>query len=77
MKRVDLVRHLEAHGCRLLREGGSHSVRFAFAAVAGLGAEHSWPPSIPRWFALVVEYRRGEPLGTIRRPSEANTHRRD
>ncbi len=26
MKRVDLVRHLEAHGCRLLREGGSHSV---------------------------------------------------
>ena len=26
MKRVDLIRHLEAHGCRLLREGGSHSV---------------------------------------------------
>jgi predicted RNA binding protein YcfA (HicA-like mRNA interferase family) len=26
MKRVDLMRHLEAHGCRLLREGGSHSV---------------------------------------------------
>ena len=26
MKRLDLVRHLEAHGCRLLREGGSHSV---------------------------------------------------
>ena len=26
MKRVDLVRHLERHGCRLLREGGSHSV---------------------------------------------------
>jgi predicted RNA binding protein YcfA (HicA-like mRNA interferase family) len=26
VKRVDLVRHLEAHGCRLLREGGSHSV---------------------------------------------------
>ena len=26
MKRVDLVRHLEAHGCTLLREGGSHSV---------------------------------------------------
>jgi predicted RNA binding protein YcfA (HicA-like mRNA interferase family) len=25
MKRVDLLRHLEAHGCRLLREGGSHS----------------------------------------------------
>lgn len=26
MKRVDRVRHLETHGCRLLREGGSHSV---------------------------------------------------
>ena len=26
MKRRDLVRHLESHGCRLLREGGSHSV---------------------------------------------------
>jgi mRNA interferase HicA len=26
VKRIDLVRHLEAHGCRFLREGGSHSV---------------------------------------------------
>lgn len=26
MKRIDLVRHLEAHGCQLLREGASHSV---------------------------------------------------
>ena len=26
MKRVDLIRHLEQHGCRLQREGGSHSV---------------------------------------------------
>ena len=26
MKRADLVRHLEQHGCQLLREGGSHSV---------------------------------------------------
>ncbi len=26
MKRRDLVRHLEAHGCRLLREGGNHSI---------------------------------------------------
>jgi mRNA interferase HicA len=26
MKRVDLIRHLESHGCRLMREGGSHSV---------------------------------------------------
>ena len=26
MKRVDLIRHLESHGCELLREGGRHSV---------------------------------------------------
>lgn len=26
MKRRDLIRHLEIHGCVLLREGGSHSV---------------------------------------------------
>ena len=26
MKRRDLVRHLEAHGCFLLREGGRHSI---------------------------------------------------
>ncbi|MEO6666610.1 MAG: type II toxin-antitoxin system HicA family toxin [Nitrospiria bacterium] len=26
MKRRDLIRHLEVHGCVLLREGGSHSV---------------------------------------------------
>ncbi len=26
MKRRDLIRHLEAHGCELLREGGQHSV---------------------------------------------------
>ncbi len=26
MKRRDLIRHLEANGCRLLREGGNHSI---------------------------------------------------
>jgi len=26
VKRRDLVRHLESHGCVLLREGGAHSV---------------------------------------------------
>jgi mRNA interferase HicA len=26
MKRLDLIRHLELHGCALLREGGRHSV---------------------------------------------------
>jgi len=25
MKRRDFVRHLSAHGCRLIREGGNHS----------------------------------------------------
>ena len=26
MKRLDLLRHLERHGCALLREGGRHCV---------------------------------------------------
>ncbi|MEP7148857.1 MAG: type II toxin-antitoxin system HicA family toxin [Acidobacteriota bacterium] len=26
MKRSDLIRHLELHGCRLVREGGSHTI---------------------------------------------------
>jgi predicted RNA binding protein YcfA (HicA-like mRNA interferase family) len=26
VKRIDLIRHLEAHGAVLLREGGNHSV---------------------------------------------------
>jgi mRNA interferase HicA len=26
VKRLDLIRHLEQHGCVLFREGGSHSV---------------------------------------------------
>jgi hypothetical protein len=26
VKRSELVRHLEAHGCRLLREGARHSI---------------------------------------------------
>jgi predicted RNA binding protein YcfA (HicA-like mRNA interferase family) len=26
VKRTDLVRHLERHGCEFLREGGAHSV---------------------------------------------------
>ena len=28
MRRLDLIRHLEANGCELLREGGSHTVYF-------------------------------------------------
>jgi hypothetical protein len=26
VKRIDLIRHVESHGCRLLREGSNHSV---------------------------------------------------
>ena len=26
MKRIDLIRHLESHGCSLLRDKGKHSV---------------------------------------------------
>ncbi|MFV9505540.1 MAG: type II toxin-antitoxin system HicA family toxin [Oscillochloridaceae bacterium umkhey_bin13] len=26
MKRNDLIRHLQRHGCTLLREGGRHSI---------------------------------------------------
>ncbi|HTD68019.1 MAG TPA: type II toxin-antitoxin system HicA family toxin [Candidatus Limnocylindria bacterium] len=26
MKRIDLLRHLEAHGCQFLREGGNHTI---------------------------------------------------
>ncbi|MGA2060163.1 MAG: type II toxin-antitoxin system HicA family toxin [Thermoguttaceae bacterium] len=26
MKRHDLIRHLERHGCELLREGGNHTM---------------------------------------------------
>jgi predicted RNA binding protein YcfA (HicA-like mRNA interferase family) len=26
VKRIDLVRHLESHGCRMVREGANHSV---------------------------------------------------
>jgi len=28
MKRLDLVRHIEANGCAFLREGGRHTVYF-------------------------------------------------
>ena len=34
MKRLDLIRHLESHGCVLLREGGRHSVYINPAASA-------------------------------------------
>jgi len=32
MKRIDLIRHLEQHGCEFLREGGEHTVYINRAA---------------------------------------------
>jgi mRNA interferase HicA len=32
MKRIDLLRHLDKHGCELFREGGSHTVYINRAA---------------------------------------------
>lgn len=32
MKRRDLIRYLEAHGCELLREGSNHSIYINRAA---------------------------------------------
>ena len=26
MKRLDLIRHLQSHGCEFLREGGNHTI---------------------------------------------------
>ena len=34
MRRKDLIRHVEAHGCELLREGGSHTIYVNRAARA-------------------------------------------
>jgi mRNA interferase HicA len=31
VKRRELIRHLEAHGCELLREGANHSIYVACA----------------------------------------------
>ena len=40
MKRQELIRHVEASGCRLLREGSKHSVYF--------NPENSQTTAIPR-----------------------------
>jgi predicted RNA binding protein YcfA (HicA-like mRNA interferase family) len=40
MKRRALIRHVEAYGCRLLREGGKHSVYY--------NPENSQTSAIPR-----------------------------
>ena len=33
MKRTDLIRHLEKHGCESLREGGNHTIYVNRAAM--------------------------------------------
>lgn len=40
MKRTDLIRHIEQHGCEFLREGGNHTI------YVNRGAQKS--SSIPR-----------------------------
>ncbi len=40
MKRVDLIRHLEAYGCEFLREGGRHTIY--------VNRAHQTSSSIPR-----------------------------
>lgn len=39
MKRKDLIRHLEAQGCELLREGGNHTI-FVNRAARALHQSH-------------------------------------
>jgi len=40
MKRIDLARHLERHGCEFLREGGNYSVYVNRAM--------QWASAVPR-----------------------------
>ena len=40
MKRVDLIRHMQSHGCFLLREGSKHSVYYK--------SENNLTSAIPR-----------------------------
>ncbi len=49
MKRADLIRHLEQHGCVLFREGGNHSIylnrlaRKSSSVLAIARSTSSWP----------------------------------
>jgi len=42
MKRSDLIRHLEAYGCELLREGGNHSIYVNRAANRTSAVPRHW-----------------------------------
>ena len=62
MKRRELIRHLNAHGCELLREGANHSIFVnailkrlrRFPGIASLTS--SWPGK----FAAIFKYRSPE-----------------
>lgn len=59
------------HDCAVTREPSEDRIATLRRRVlASLGRRASLAG-----FVLVAEFRCGEPLGTIRRPSEANTHR--
>ena len=62
VKRADLVRHLEQHGCQLLREGGSHSVF--------VNREERKASTVPRHREL-NDYRWRKPRSTAIRRSGA------
>ena len=58
MKRRDLIRYLEAHGCEWLREGGNHTVyvnRAAQKTSAARGTARSMTSSLAR-FAVICKY---------------------
>ena len=70
MKRLDLIRHLEQHGCAFLREGAKHSVYVNRAKRKSstvprhreIGAAHplmaaiTWTEEAQRWLEDIFEY---------------------
>jgi hypothetical protein len=52
VKRVDFIRHLEANGCRLLRDGANHAVYVKSNAPEGVygGA----PPEVKEYLARKI-----------------------
>jgi hypothetical protein len=43
MKRRDLLRHLEKHGCEFLREGGNHTSRAEIIGGSAASRDHRFP----------------------------------
>jgi hypothetical protein len=87
MKRRDLIRHLEQHGCELLREGSRHSVfvqphnwkvvhRSAAQRSQRLHGHEDLPGSSDSYSVAVAQLATAdaaEPLGTIERLSLAQS----